>query len=394
MRAGRERRLAHGEILFYEGDASDCAYIVESGALDITTQLGEQTITLATLHAGDIVGEMGIIDSAPRTATASANGDTVLIVITRDSLTDRLSGVDPIILFIVKTLLERYRSGLDSVRGIKTPSEEHQSLTANTIGKIRLEASLKEALENDQLELRYQPMLDISTGTIAGFEALARWKHPVRGAISPDEFIALAEETSLIVPVGQYICEKACADLTEICKASERQGSTPDLFMSINVSVRQISNHDFINTVFDMTERFNINRRQIALEITETMALDVDILSPWVEHAQSMGFKISIDDFGTGHSGLGLLARLKPNKIKIDKLFIKNLENDSRVQDLLAAMVTMLKSLNYDIVVEGVEKQFELDFIGKLGCHYAQGYLVGKPLTKTEATALVGAKLA
>ena len=376
--------LNDGDILFLEGEASDCAYIVESGQLSVTTVVNYQTVELGILREGDIVGEMGIIDQAPRTATVTATGTTYLIAITRDSLADRLSDVDPIILFIVKTLLERYRSGLDSVRGKQKADVSYSMTTSVSVGKMRLEAELKDALENNRLEISYQPLLNIQTNTVAGFEALARWNHPVRGPILPEEFIALAEETSLIVPIGEYIFQQSCLELINLGKAAGRD----DLFMSINVSARQILATDFLQRIAQICLRSGVRCEQIAIEITETMGTPLDVLNHWVKRCRMLGFKISIDDFGTGYSGLSLLTKLTPDKVKIDKLFIANIKTDQAARQLLSSIAQMLNNQQIGVVVEGVESQYELDFIRDLGCDYAQGYLVGKPLSGLEAIAL------
>ncbi len=390
------RTLADGEILFREGDEADCAYIIEEGGLQISTNSEGTPVILTQLKPGDIVGEMGVIDSAPRTATATAAGPTHLMVVTRDQLTDRISQADPILKLLVKILLDRYRSGLNKVKGegglLAGPDE---LIAEDVVGeyirhgidKIRLESELKKALKEQQLKVFYQPLLGCETGKIAGFEALTRWEHPKRGPISPALFITLAEETGLIVPVGLYVFDSACRQLAAFQQAPGYGAGA--LFMSINVSAKQIADKDFITQAAEITDRYQLNRSDIKLEITESLAVDMEATDVWIDRAHELGFQVSLDDFGTGYSSLATLYQLDVDYAKIDQAFVRPLDTEPRSRELLRGIVALMRALKLKIVVEGVETASELEYITALGCHLAQGYLIGKSLSPEDAGELL-----
>lgn len=387
------RQLASGELLFREGDAADCAYIVEEGQLEISTISEGQVVIITHLEAGEIVGEMGVIDSAPRTATARATRDTRLMVVTRNQLTERIADADPILKLLVKILLDRYRSGLNTVKGdtgLRAGDEDLISedlvgeYVRHGIDKIRLESELKEALKQRQLEVFYQPLLDCHNRTVSGFEALTRWRHPKRGQISPGLFITLAEETSLIVPVGLYVFENACRQLATFHTMESLHRAGP-LFMSINVSARQIANPDFIVQAAEVTDRYGVDRANIKLEITESLAVDIKATGQWIDRAHELGFQVSLDDFGTGFSSLATLYQLDVDYAKVDQAFIRPLESDQRSRELLKGIFTLLRGLGLKIVVEGVERGTQLDYICELGCDLAQGFLIGQSLNEAQA---------
>jgi len=391
----RYRQLEDGALLFREGDEADCAYMVEAGGLEISTTTETGPVVLKTLGPGELVGEMGVIDASPRTATATAVGPTRLLVVTRGQFTERISGADPVLRLLVGMLLDRYRSGLSSVKrhrdpqhGVEVPADDlvHEYVR-DGLDKIRLEAELQEALAQQQLQVLHQPILEVGTRRIAGFEALARWDHPERGHISPGLFIALAEETSLIVPVGLYVLEQACRDLRAI--AAKAPETTAPLFVSINVSARQVVEPTFLASVREVTERHGLAPGQLRLEITEGLLLDLEQAVAWVAEARELGFKVALDDFGTGYSSLEVLHRLELDVAKIDRAFVLALDDGLRGRDLMRGIVSLVKSLGMEIVVEGIETSRQLDFVWALDCDYAQGFLIGRTLSVEDAAALV-----
>jgi len=382
------RILKDAEVLFREGDSADCAYIVESGQLKISTVIDEDEIILKTLTDGELVGEMGVIDDSPRTATATSVGDTKLTVVTKNQFTERLNSADPILRLLVSVLLERYRSGLRSVKYKQNPANNQVSSEVlvddyirSGIDKIRLESELKQAMESHQLQVMYQPILDLKSRKIAGLEALARWEDPVRGHISPALFIALAEETSLIVPVGLYLFDQACKDIQELCRAA----GDLDIFVSINVSARQVIEPTFLDEVVEITKKYALDPARLKLEITEGLELDMQHTQSWVNDARSRGFKIALDDFGTGFSSLDTIHKLEVDIVKIDRAFVIGLEENARHRDLMRGVVSMMKTLKLTTLVEGIETQGQLDFVSEIGCEFAQGYLMGKSMPLEQA---------
>ena len=383
-----QRTLDDGEILFSEGEHADCAYIVDAGELVISTTTETGEVVLKTLGPGDLVGEMGVIDSAPRTASARAVGPTRLVTVTRNQFTERISEADPILRLLVNMLLERYRSGLASVKQIRETHRDEdvagevvEEYIRDGMDKIRLESELQDALAQGQLRVLLQPILEVSSGRVRGFEALTRWSHPERGEISPGLFIALAEETSLIVPVGLYVLEQACRALREI--------GDDGLFVSINISARQVADPDFLPRVAAVAEAEGLTPERVRLEITEGLLIDVAQATRWVAEARGFGFKVALDDFGTGYSSLEVLHRLDVDVAKIDRAFVLALDDGTRGRDMLRGIVSLMKGLELEIVVEGIETERQLEFVRALDCDYAQGFLIGRTLTVDEARTLV-----
>jgi EAL domain-containing protein (putative c-di-GMP-specific phosphodiesterase class I) len=256
------------------------------------------------------------------------------------------------------------------------------------INKIRLEAELRQALQSNELKVFYQPIVDLRTGYIAGFEALTRWIHPTRGFISPGLFISLAEETDLIVPVGLQVFRQASEDMVRLQKSADEAGYHHPLFMSINVSGRQVVNEKFLTQAAEIVATTGLSRDQFKLEITESFAIDVAAAGRWITEAHEHGFKVSLDDFGTGMSSLETLYRLDLDAAKVDRAFVIDLAHNLRNRQLTRDIVAMIQRLGLEVIVEGVEERSQMEFIRALDCQYAQGYLFGKSLPVDDAEAL------
>lgn len=375
-----EIRLQPGEVLFREGDPPTTAFILDEGQVEIrATQRGRQVV-LALLGPGAIIGEMAIIDAAPRTATAVALTPCRLIALDRARIAERIEAADPVIRALLQGTLQRYRGALAALQGgtNRTASVE-QSDEAVGVGKMRLESQLRAALEVGGLDVRYQPLLEVASGRIAGFEALVRWTHPERGPISPAEFVALAEETSLIVPVGEYVFDIACAAARDFIDAAGRP-----LFVAVNVSARQLREPGLLERVIARVDAAGLPRGSIKIEITESQAMDPVLMQGFIALCHGHGVKVALDDFGTGYSHLTQMHLLPFDTIKIDQGFVRNMLDDTRSMAIVETIVAMAKSLDVSIVVEGIESEAELAVLKRLACDYAQGWLVGKPQTREE----------
>lgn len=369
-------RLKPGEVLFREGDDPSTAFLIESGEIEVcTSQGGGRQVVLSLLGQGDLIGEMAVIDDAPRTATATAISECILFPVDRQQITERLAGTDPIIRSLLEGQLKRYRGALAALQG-KTPAPDSVSPSELLgIGKIRLESQLREALAGGHLDLSYQPLLDVGTGHIAGYEALVRWNHPERGPISPVEFVALAEETSLIVPVGEYVIDTACAAIARLIEA----GANPSPFIAVNVSARQLSHPGLIERIVARVDAAGLPRGSLKLEITESQVLDYTLVAGIIEVCHGHGMRVALDDFGTGYSHLCHLHRLAFDTIKVDQSFSRSMLHDPRAMAIVEAIVQLGRALSAEIVVEGIETGEQLQALRRLGCRYAQGYLIGRP---------------
>jgi EAL domain-containing protein (putative c-di-GMP-specific phosphodiesterase class I) len=244
------------------------------------------------------------------------------------------------------------------------------------LARASLAADLRAGLERGELFIVLQPVVDAQARRV-GAEALVRWRHPVRGLVSPADFIPLAEQTGLVVPVGQQVLAQACAQLV----AWSRHEGTRGLTLSVNVSARQFHQHDFVEQVLHTLEEAGADPNRLKLEITETLLLaDVGEVARKMALLRAQGVRFSIDDFGTGYSSLAYLKRLPLDEIKIDRSFVNDVLHDSNDASIVQTVLLLARSLSLKVVAEGVETAAQRDFLSQHGCPYFQGYLFGRPM--------------
>jgi EAL domain-containing protein (putative c-di-GMP-specific phosphodiesterase class I) len=245
--------------------------------------------------------------------------------------------------------------------------------TINT--RASVESELRNALENRQFQLYYQIQMDSSHRPL-GAEALIRWIHPVRGLVSPVEFIPLAEETGLIISIGEWVLGTACMQL----KTWQQAESTQNLVLAVNVSAKQFHQTDFVTQVESTIQRHAINPMLLKLELTESMLLDsIEETIATMNSLKEIGVQFSLDDFGTGYSSLQYLKRLPLDQLKIDQSFIRDIATDSSDRAIVRTIIAMAQSLNLSIIAEGVETEEQRQFLMNKGCTNFQGYLFGRP---------------
>jgi diguanylate cyclase (GGDEF)-like protein/PAS domain S-box-containing protein len=246
--------------------------------------------------------------------------------------------------------------------------------------RAEMEVDLRHALEQQQFALHYQIQLD-SDGHVRGAEALLRWTHPRRGAIGPSEFVPLAEETGLILPIGRWVLETACAQL----KQWESHPQSRDLKLAVNISARQFRHPDFTEQVRTVLARSGADPSRLKMELTETLVLDdIDDTVRKMGDLKALGCRFSLDDFGTGYSSLAYLRRLPLDELKIDQSFVRDITIDSNDDAIVRAIIAMAHSLGLDTVAEGVETEVQRHFLHRYGCNAFQGYLFGRPVPRDE----------
>jgi diguanylate cyclase (GGDEF)-like protein/PAS domain S-box-containing protein len=249
-------------------------------------------------------------------------------------------------------------------------------MQAAVSARSALEADLRRGLHGKEMVLYYQPVVD-GKGRLLGAEALVRWLHPQRGLVSPAEFIPLAEQTGLILPLGQWVLEAACAQLV----AWSRSALTRQFFLSVNVSVRQFRQPDFVEQVLGALHASGANPERLRLELTESLLLaDVEDVIARMEHLRRYGVGFSLDDFGTGYSSLSYLKRLPLDQLKIDQGFVRDLQTDPNDAAIVRTILALAHSLDLAVVAEGVETTGQLEFLKRHGCDAYQGYLFGRPM--------------
>ncbi|MBI6575465.1 EAL domain-containing protein [Pseudomonas viridiflava] len=258
-----------------------------------------------------------------------------------------------------------------------------QSLQASTLEHLQLEIQLRRAIEEQQLQVFYQPKLCLRTGRLDSAEALVRWHHPQRGMVAPGEFIGLAEETGLISAIGEFVLRKACWQACEW----QRQGMAP-IRVSVNLSVHQLRQGKLVSLVRQVLEETGLAPQWLELELTESQLLDsVEHIITTFQQLRDLGVKLAIDDFGTGYSSLSYLRRFPVDYVKIDRAFISGLGDGTEDAAIIQAIISMAHSLGLKVVAEGVENQSQLEFLRSHGCDEVQGYLISRPI---EATAMAG----
>ena len=267
--------------------------------------------------------------------------------------------------------------------------DNHQVFTpamkASLMETLALENDLSHALEREELFLRYQPVVDLSSGRVVGAEALLRWQHPKRGLVQPDEFIPLAEETGLIVPIGEWVLRGACAQ----AKAWQEDGLGPQ-WVSVNVSARQVEQPGLVAAVARALAEHGLHPASLHLELTEGAVMrQMEPVVSTLSQLRAMGLRLCVDDFGTGYSSLGYLKRFPIDTIKIDRSFVRDVTTDQNDAAIVTTVVTMARSLNLRVVAEGVETEAQLGFLREIECDEFQGFLVSPAVTTEAFEALV-----
>ncbi len=247
-----------------------------------------------------------------------------------------------------------------------------EAMSAELEARNTLESDLRDAVARCQFELHYQPFFDVQSGQRRGLEALVRWRHPTRGLIPPDQFIPLAEETGLIVPLGEWVLRRACDDAT----------SWPaDIKVAVNLSPVQLKQVELFDVIQSALRSSGLPAERLEIELTESVLLERAVENhALMERLKSIGISLALDDFGTGYSSLSCLTAFPFDKIKIDRSFIGNLTKRHKSSAIISSIVTLARGLNLSVTAEGVETQEQFERLKTLGVNFAQGYLLGRPM--------------
>ncbi|WP_331281020.1 bifunctional diguanylate cyclase/phosphodiesterase [Brevibacillus thermoruber] len=262
----------------------------------------------------------------------------------------------------------------------------HPSIEEKSLERILLENELRKAMEHEHFHIDYQPKYALPTGKLVGAEALVRWNHPELGRIPPNKFIPIAEETGLIVPIGEWILRRACKQN----RAWQAQGYPP-FRVSVNLSVRQFYQPDLVEKIRGILEDTGLDPQWLELEITESIFADMDNAVPILQNIRDLGVHISIDDFGTGYSSFSYVKHLPVDTLKIDASFIRDVHTNKESQAIVRAILTIAQTLHLNVIAEGVEREEQLAFLHEEGCNEGQGYLFSKPIPRQDIEALLKA---
>ncbi|MBA3441813.1 MAG: EAL domain-containing protein, partial [Pyrinomonadaceae bacterium] len=266
------------------------------------------------------------------------------------------------------------------------------SMHERVMAVLKLEADLKLAVEREEFVLHYQPIVSLETNRITGFEALVRWQHPERGLVLPDEFIPLAEETGLIIPIGRWVLEEACRQVSQWQPQWPQQQTHPhlSLSMSVNLSAKQFTQRDLVEQVESALGQGGLAAGSLNLEITESAVMEkAEAARQTLETLREIGVKLHIDDFGTGCSSLSNLHQYPVDVLKIDREFVGRMESGEERGEIVRTIVELAHNLGMEVTAEGVETYEQLAQLKKLACEYGQGYFFSKPVDSTSAQALL-----
>lgn len=381
-----------GTTIFIEGEAGECAYIVQEGTVDLYALLNGQSVSLTQFNKGDLFGEMALIDNQLRSGTAVAASDVTLLRVPKNYIETRIDKSDDIVSALLKVVLNRFREMRDRLakvamgKSLYQANEELQQLDrSNGDGvkvatyRIEQEDKLRQAFHDNHLELYYQPIISIADGSIAGCESLIRWRDPEKGLIPPIDFIGLAEDTGLIIPISEWIIEEAC-------NARGRFAAIyPDIYVSVNLSPRQFESMSLVDNIAAIFDKTKVDTSKVYLEITETTLMSDPVqVANILSKLKALNTVIALDDFGTGYSSFSYLHRFPIDILKIDQSFVFTMMNNFKSKEIVRTLCTLASSLGMKVVAEGVEQQEELSQLNTFKADYGQGYYIAKPMPEKD----------
>jgi diguanylate cyclase (GGDEF)-like protein len=265
-----------------------------------------------------------------------------------------------------------------------------KGMHARAVYLLQMENDLRRALEREELCVYYQPIVSLENGQLAGFEALVRWQHPERGFINPADFISLAEDTGLIAPIGLWILRRACQQL---CQWQWQSPANRSLFMSVNLSSKQVAQHNLVNEIREILQETHVDARHLKLEITESAVMEnAETAVQLLNRLKALGVQLSIDDFGTGYSSLGYLHRFPVDTLKIDRSFVGRIGEAAEDIEIVRTIVSLADNMGMEVVAEGVETLAQLAQLRALKCQYGQGYLFSRPIDASSVDTWISRK--
>lgn len=376
--------LPAGYLVCRYGEPGDSAYIIEAGGVEVVTPEG---ISIAQLGAGEIFGEVALLDRQPRTASVRTLAETTLLRIDRVHVQELLKRTDPVIRHLLTVLLERFRARSQ----FQLPADRRAAVEDGRIATqtLMLTQDLAHAVANDQLELAYQPLVDLPRRRLLGFEALIRWRHPLLGPIVPTSLIALAEKTGLIHSLSEWVLRRAVGDWPEMRRwCCQDADCIP--FISVNLSAPDLSDPSIIGVVANLLQRSGLRSGELHLELTEsTLIEDRDQVSSILTQLASLGVKVALDDFGTGYAGLDCLKSLPVSCLKIDQVFVREMLTSQRSHEIVSTAIALARSLGMTTIGEGIEEESVASTLEQLGCDIGQGYHFARPLALSSVAAWV-----
>ena len=420
------------EFIFTEGEPGDCAYIIDSGMVEVSLDKDGRKLVVATLTKGDILGEMAIIDRLPRTASARAIVPTVVTAIPLDYVSQKIEQSDPTVRMFLRLAMARYRdmnarlgqvfeslalgqaeasgdgfsASTMELKNVVSQFAEMQKRIDSAVSKpaesdggalfgertlevtkllVTEEKLLKEAMAKKQFRLHYQPIIDLASNQVFGCEALIRWKHPSGDLLLPSHFVHQVEDSGLIIELGYWIAEQACEFQSRL-----NNDFGFDLFVSINLSGKQFEDQFLVPSLADIMDKTGATRERIKFEITESLLIDnPELAGQSLQQLKETGAKLAIDDFGTGYSSFSYLHRFPFDTLKIDRVFVSAMARSEKSNQIVKSLVNLAHDLGMDVVAEGIESEQEAEMMRQYRAAYGQGFYFSKPVNEIDFVKLL-----
>jgi len=347
-------------------------------------------VSLSHLGPGELVGEMSSVDREPRSASATALSDCVVVEFNHEQIVKRIKSMDPVMRQIerLRATNTRITETFETVQDV-VASQRHplDVIDMDCLFDLRWETDIQNAVENDQFELYFQPIIDLASNHLAGFEALIRWNHPELGLISPGDFIPFAEETGLIADISRWCVKKTCSLAPEFqLSALFNRIHVDTLFLNVNISGQNICCEDFGQWIETVIVNSDCPQGMLKLEVTESSVLkNMDVAVQTLTRLQEIGVGIAMDDFGTGQSNLAYLNQLPISTLKIDQSFVTSRLDDLKNQQVVKLILGFANVLDVNVVAEGIETVNDLKYLQSMNCQYGQGFLFSRPLPLADA---------
>jgi EAL domain-containing protein (putative c-di-GMP-specific phosphodiesterase class I) len=379
-------RLSPTEYLFRQDDPPTSAFLIEKGRVQIVREGAGGERVLAVRGPGDIVGEMAIVDRAPRSASVRAIEHCVILPITAEQLERRMASANPIVRMVLNVILNRFRatlSSLDSMNGAPAASFflHDQGLVDAAADELRMERDLEGALAREEIAPYYQPIVRLSNGKLAGFEALARWNHPARGFIPPLVFVPALEASGKSGELTLLCMRRIVRDLPTLLNGALANATNVDeLKVSVNVSGHDLGDMRLVEQLAAIVDQAGLPANLFDLELTESaLVRNADRTAGALRAARERGFGVAIDDFGTGYSAMLSVQSTPATMLKIDRSFVHGVGDGGINLPIVENMLQLASSLGMQVVAEGIESVADASALANLGCDFGQGYAFGRP---------------